>query len=494
MIAMNNAIVHGGYFTQYITGASDGRKGGSPPLSETICALILVAEPFIILKGAVAHTAFHNSAARSDPPRCLPNTRIAVLNKIMDWLRRRDSDTWDFFIMWLTGAAGAGKSAIAQSFIELCVDLNDLVIASFFFGRSDGTRNHAGAFVATLAYQIYDSVPDVRPAILSVIDSDPFIFTRSLEYQFLELIAKPLNKFLSSGIPWGFRSCRVIVIDGLEECLDREAQQRILWTISKAIREFNLPVLFLIASRPEHDINVAFGSTEMTGIYARLYLDESYNPDDDIRIFLEHSFEDIKNNHPYNSYLPKLWPTPPVVESLVQRSSGQFIYPATVVRYVRSIRHQPRHRLDVTMNLRPPQGDLPFAQLDAIYCLILSTARDIKQVLYALSVYSHGLVQNSSYFNISQFMSLDDESDLDILFCDIQALVSVEIVEGHDGEEIKTLKVLHASLNDYLMDPTRSQEFFIDIQTYRTEHIANILRYIGLRECFLWIFGRIFNQ
>ena len=62
--------------------------------------------------------AFHNSLQRSDPPKCHKHTREAILDKIVDWVRKRiDTDT---FIMWLYGAVGAGKSAIAQTIAELC--------------------------------------------------------------------------------------------------------------------------------------------------------------------------------------------------------------------------------------------------------------------------------------------------------------------------------------------------------------------------------------
>ncbi|KAF8971825.1 hypothetical protein BDZ97DRAFT_1599698, partial [Flammula alnicola] len=55
--------------------------------------------------------AFHNSGDRFDPPKCHPNTRLAVL-KTMQWIV--GSGDRNALIMWLHGAAGAGKSPIAQ--------------------------------------------------------------------------------------------------------------------------------------------------------------------------------------------------------------------------------------------------------------------------------------------------------------------------------------------------------------------------------------------
>lgn len=90
-----------------------------------------------------------------DRPKCHPDTRVAVRDKIEKWALRKDPDTNEASIMWLSGAAGAGKSAIAQSMAE---DFHSrgLLAASFFFGRSDSTRNHARSLVSTIVYQLLD--------------------------------------------------------------------------------------------------------------------------------------------------------------------------------------------------------------------------------------------------------------------------------------------------------------------------------------------------
>jgi len=262
--------------------------------------------------------------------------------------------------------------------------------------------------------------------------------------------------------------------------------------LSDVIRTYKLPIVFLIASRPEHDINTGFNSKPMCGIFTRLYLDDTFHPDKDIQTFLEDSFGEIKTNHPFKEHIPVLWPSPESIFSIVKKSSGQFIYAATVVRYVKSNRHQPRHRLEIVMNLRPPQGqgDLPFAQLDALYTMILSSATDIDRVLYALSIYSLG-VTTSRRFDVSTFMALE-EGELDILFCDLHALVSIKSHHAPEApwtgnKDVKTLHILHASLHDFLLDRVRSERYFTDIETYRTVHLGNILRYLTIGKRFLYI-------
>jgi len=429
----------------------------------------LVAASFETLKANIAPTALHDSAAQFDRPKCHRNTRMAVIKKIMDWMYCTDLETWCSYIMWLTGAAGAGKSAIAQSIIALCLE-EGLVIASFFFFRSDESRNHGKQFIATLSYQIFHSVPGTQAAILSAIDNDPLIFTKSLQRQFDALVIQPLCHFYNPLDTKDNRCRRLIVIDGLDECVDKETQTQILNMLGDAIREYKLPVIFLVASRPDHDITTVLNSKPMEGIFARLYLDSTFHPDDDIRTFLEDSFEEIQASHPFKSHMSSWQLTPEALESIVRKSSGQFIYAATIVRFVRSIRHLPHQRLDVVMNLRPANGDLPFAELDALYTFILSSVADIdNRVLYALGVSALRVFLYSP--DISAFMSLA-EGELEMLFCDLGALVKIEHVLN-----VPRLHILHASFNDFLLDPERSKEFFIDNPTFRADYVADCLSY-----------------
>ena len=244
--------------------------------------------------------------------------------------------------------------------------------------------------------------------------------------------------------------------------------------LRNAIQTHKLPVMFLIASRPEHDINTVFSSHSMEGIFLRLYLDDTFHPDEDIRKYLQETFEEIRTTHPFKSGIPKSWPTTETVEIIVQKSSCQFIYAATIIRYVQSIRHQPHHRLDIAMNLRPPRGDLPFAQLDILYRMILSSVEDIEPVLYALSIFSLR-VSSGQPLNIPAFMNLADDEELDVLFCDLGAFVSVETF--NDG--YRTLRILHASLHDFLLDPMRSKEYFINIDKYRSRLLADVIDYVA---------------
>ena len=76
----------------------------------------------------------------------------------MDWVSKKiDTDT---FIMWLYGAAGAGKSAIAQTIAELCEE-QKLLLESFFFFRADSLWSNSKRLIATNAYQVAVVIEDL---------------------------------------------------------------------------------------------------------------------------------------------------------------------------------------------------------------------------------------------------------------------------------------------------------------------------------------------
>jgi hypothetical protein len=404
-----------------------------------------------ILHRATATAAFHNSEERFDPPKCHPNTRIAVLDKIMRWIRREEDR--DTFIMWLYGPAGAGKSAIAETIAEMCEE-DMILLASFFFSRNDPSRCTVKPLIATIAYQITSNLPDVRESILSAIERDPLIFSKSFAVQFQFLIAAPLHQLANTGFFEEPTSRYLIIIDGLDECSDPRVQRNILDVLANSQRQYRLPLIFLIASRPEKQISIGFSTGSLSDVTTRIALDESYLPDIDINLFLTDKFQEIKSTHPLHAYIPPQWPLPDVLNQLVNKSSGQFVYASTVIHYVSSIRHKPMDRLDIILGIRPPQRDLPFAELDALYMHILAGVEEIDPVLEILgTILCLDLPWRIIISDINEFLSLQP-GDVEMYFGDLGSLVTIT--------SSQQFHILHASLTDFLMDPTRSKQFWIN--------------------------------
>jgi predicted ATPase len=189
------------------------------------------------------------------------------------------------FVMWVYGPAGAGKSAIAQTIAEIC-DKEMILLATFFFSRNDPSRSNIRPLIATIAYQITTNLPDVRDAILGAIERDLLIFSKSLTVQLQSLIVEPLQPLIAAGFFHRPTSRRLVIIDGLDECSDPNVQRNIVEVLANSHRQYQLPLIFLFASRPEQHISLAFNTGVLLSVTTRIALDESYLPNKDIQLFL----------------------------------------------------------------------------------------------------------------------------------------------------------------------------------------------------------------
>ncbi|KJA16994.1 hypothetical protein HYPSUDRAFT_105282, partial [Hypholoma sublateritium FD-334 SS-4] len=268
-----------------------------------------------------------DSPEHVDAPKCHPNTRQAVLDEILNWIIL--TVTRIQWVLWLNGAAGAGKSAICRSVVDLCIQRN-IPIVRFFFFRTDSTRNNVRPLVATLIHQLLQSMPDLEPIIVPRIKMDPLIFAKSLKTQFEYLIFGPLRELKRNSL---HLHTLVFLFDGVDECDNKDQQADLIRIVADFVSSNSFPAIAFFASRNEAQIITAFRSPEVTNITVRLALDNHYLPDNDIRLFLNDSFKSIKTTHLFGHYLDDNWPAPAEVEEIVEKSSGQFIYASVVIKF-----------------------------------------------------------------------------------------------------------------------------------------------------------------
>jgi len=421
------------------------------------------------LLGNVAPNALHNSGHVFDPPKCHPGTRVAVIQAIMDWLAGVGEDTRAKGVTWLTGGAGAGKSAIGRTVCERCAEEGAL-LASFFFGSNDATRNHSKALVATIAYQICAANPAIRKVVSDFIDNDPHIFNKSLQAQFVFLVVEPLLAFYASAprsLP------RLIVIDGLDECVDPAGQRDILETITYLITTYpHSPIRFLVCSRPESSIKNVIHSVRMNAVVFTISLSDDDAANEDIEIYLRDTFSAIREGHIFKHLLPDSWPTEDHISELVSKSSGQLIYASTVIRYIESLDDMPHQRLEVILGLRPPHGELPFAQLDALYTHVLTTTKDppkAAKILAFIARYPKTIIPF-----IARYLELEDE-EVEIILSQLAAIVHRK--RYSDSDVYDGLSLLHKSFEDFLSDPSRSKELYV---SFPDANASDILRSIQI--------------
>jgi len=386
----------------------------------------------------------------------------------MDWLAGVDEDTCAKGVTWLTGGAGAGKSAIGRTVCERCAEEGAL-LASFFFGSNDATRNHSKALVATIAYQICAANPTIRKVVSDFIDNDPHIFNKSLQAQFVLLVVEPLLAFYAStprSLP------RLIVIDGLDECVDPAGQRDILETITFLITTYpHSQIRFLVCSRPESIIKNAIHGVRMNAIVFTISLSDDDVASEDIEIYLRDHFNAIREGHTFKHLLPDYWPTEDSIYELVSKSSDQFIYASTVIRYIESLDDMPHQRLEVILGLRPPHGDLPFAQLDALYTYVLTTTKDPPKgakILAFIARYPQTIIPF-----IARYLELEDE-EVEIILSQLAAIIRRRREQWSKVHDSYSL--LHKSFEDFLSDPSRSKELYVSFAEALTSDICRSIQ------------------
>ncbi|KIK57978.1 hypothetical protein GYMLUDRAFT_116342, partial [Collybiopsis luxurians FD-317 M1] len=134
-------------------------------------------------------SASYDAGARYPPPLCHPGTREAVLQDLKDWANgATGADNPP--VRWLYGPAGAGKSAIAQTFAQTCAE-NGSLLGSFFFWRSDSSRNNPQRLFTTIALQMAIAIPQLRAGVNAAVSYNPFLPTSSIENQWDMLIINP---------------------------------------------------------------------------------------------------------------------------------------------------------------------------------------------------------------------------------------------------------------------------------------------------------------
>ncbi len=299
-----------------------------------------------------------------------------------------------------------------------------------------------------LAYQLIQSIPALESIITPRIHSSPLIFRESLETQLRFLIFEPLCQ-LHKESP--LQTAVVLLVDGVDECSGERNQENVIYTLAQFAAQKIIPLIVIFASRAEPQLQKAFNTPKINDILQRLPLDTNYCADDDIRLFLEDSFTEIKKilNNMFQSSIDPEWPTPLHLQEIVDKSSNQFIYASVVIKFISFPRLHPVQQLEIVQGIRPTGHLTPFAQLDALYQHIFSQVHDVPHATEILAVAILGFPITIHICKI-----------LDITNYDIEvALADLTSVLSYDTDIIT---FLHASLPDFLLDKSRSQQYYID--------------------------------
>jgi len=176
---------------------------------------------------------------------CLEGTRTNVLRKAKDWL----ADPKLPNILWIFGAPGAGKSAIATTLVREFSD--ERLCAKFSAKRDIADRRDPKSVWRTLAFNLAGLHTGLKGSIMEALCDMSHSENVSVEARFHDLVVKAMEDQQCLSV--------VVVIDALDECFteDNEDWRALLQTIASWA---DLPRTFrlVVTSRDIPDIRSTF--------------------------------------------------------------------------------------------------------------------------------------------------------------------------------------------------------------------------------------------
>jgi len=373
------------------------------------------------------------------------------------------------FIMWMHGAAGAGKSAIMRSLAN-ALDSSGLYLASFFCRRHSSRTNSARFIIPTIVDQIVRALPSLAGLVESTLQEDPHLLSKALEHQAERLIVEPLASLQKPIHDLPF----VILIDGLDELSSVDQQIGIFKVVAFLSRKVSFPVRFLLASRPESHIRHALEhDASLAGCCAYLCIDEGFGADDDITTFYVDHFSAIQRSHP-ELCLPFDWPGRSMIHQLVVKGSGQFIFASIVVRFISDASSvlTPPERLRIILDSAMQDNLRPLEQLDLLYATVLQSVpeRNRTEVLGIVAIILMPGTRWASTRLLDTLLCFPPGTTLSRL----RHLHSILKIPTSDTEDISTF---HATLPEFLFSKPRSEAFglYVDLGVLRQDFLLQIV-------------------
>ncbi len=247
---------------------------------------------------------------------CLEGTRTNVLRKAKDWLVDPELPN----ILWIFGAPGAGKSAIATTLVRELSD--ELLCAKFSAKRDIADRRDPKCVWRTLAYNLASLHIGLKGSIMEALSDMSHSESASVEARFHDLVVKAMEDQQCLSV--------VVVIDALDECYieDNEDWRWLLqtvaswadlpWAFRLVVTSRDIPDIRSILAEVSHPISLTTGK------------EASIDAKTDTQLFFRTKFAEMRKD-----IMPSEWPGEDVIRRLTEFAAGSFIWAKMVVEMVK---------------------------------------------------------------------------------------------------------------------------------------------------------------
>jgi len=247
----------------------------------------------------------------------MKDTRKSRLKEIADWVANKSEHIYlQNNTSWVYGLPGIGKTSLAHS---ICAHLHDQrqLAGAFFCRRDDPNLSEPKNVLPTLIFKLAETFPPFRRIVADYLRDDPHLTPESMNGSlFLDLLDK-LRKLPNDSL--------VFVIDAFDECGNNRSRPALLRLLTSVPAHASW-LKFIITSRPEADIQHFFDRLTQSS-YLRYDLGQDQEASHDLRTFAQSEFDQVARQ----CHLPVLWPEESLLNRVISRANGLFIFVKTLV-------------------------------------------------------------------------------------------------------------------------------------------------------------------
>jgi hypothetical protein len=254
------------------------------------------------------------------PTGCLEGTRVAIHDKLSDWA---NDDASLLTMLWVSGMAGTGKTAIASTFAKN-MDDQGILWASFFIDRQHAERRDPHRIVQTLAYDLAKHNHSQIQALWAFLRDNPTFESMPCKDQVRHLIKEPLDV--------GCPETLVIVIDGLDECAAPDGASLLVTLVTSLAHH---PVKLFVTSRNESHI-----TSKLCDLPHTQFDLQEMAVSEDVRLYWEHNLDELCRTRRLLDWKPMV-----SLDLLVELTGHLFVYATTILKIIRNTRSSPIKKL-----------------------------------------------------------------------------------------------------------------------------------------------------
>ncbi|KLO08319.1 WD40 repeat-like protein [Schizopora paradoxa] len=246
---------------------------------------------------------------------CAPGTRTSILSEAENWLENPGAPN----ILWIIGAPGAGKSAVAATLVNK-VFPGIRLCAKLFAKRDFANRRDPLLFWRTLIYDFAKLHVGLRGSIMEALLGNSLLGWTD-QSKHCRLLFRTIADQQCLPV--------VAVIDALDECSTEDHGQwrSILRSLSSNCKDFPPTFKLVVTSRDLPDIREAFSEVSQ-----KLLLPTGSNTTNEAKSDIERVFRSKLADLPQAQ--ASYWLSEEILPHLVERAAGSFIWAKMVVGLV----------------------------------------------------------------------------------------------------------------------------------------------------------------